>query len=52
MMEKFSDEIMVAGQNYMREPVYTRLPDWLRTISAKRKIREELLEIVLERNKM
>jgi len=51
MIEQFSDEIMTAGQNYMLKPVYTRLPDWLRTISAKRKIREELLEIVLERNK-
>lgn len=51
MMEQFSDQIMTAGQNYMLEPVYTRLPDWLRTISAKRKIREELLENVIERNK-
>jgi glucosyl-3-phosphoglycerate synthase len=50
MVEQFSNELMTAGNNYMLEPVYTRLPDWLRTISAKRKIREELLEIVIEQN--
>jgi glucosyl-3-phosphoglycerate synthase len=51
MVEQFSNELMTAGNNYTLEPVYTRLPDWLRTMSAKRKIREELLEIVLEDNK-
>jgi glucosyl-3-phosphoglycerate synthase len=51
MVEQFSNELMTAGHNYTLEPVYTRLPDWLRTISARRKIREELLEIVLEENK-
>ena len=51
MVEQFSNELMMAGQNYMLEPVYTRLPDWLRTMSARRRIREELLEIVLEENK-
>jgi glucosyl-3-phosphoglycerate synthase len=51
MVEQFSNEMMTAGQNYMLEPVYTRLPDWLRTMSARRRIREELLEIVLEENK-
>ena len=51
MVEQFSNELMNAGDNYTLKPVYTRLPDWLRTMSAKRKIREELLEIVLEENK-
>jgi len=51
MVEHFSNELMTAANNYTLEPVYTRLPDWLRTISAKRKIREELLQIVLEENK-
>jgi hypothetical protein len=35
----------------MRKPVGTRIPDWLRTISARRKIREQLLDIVIEDNK-
>jgi glucosyl-3-phosphoglycerate synthase len=51
MVEQFSNELMTAGNSYTLEPVYTRLPDWLRTMSAKRKIREELLGIVLEDNK-
>ena len=51
MVEQFSNELANAGNNYILEPVYTRLPDWLRTMSAKRKIREELLEIVVEENK-
>jgi glucosyl-3-phosphoglycerate synthase len=51
MAEKFSQEIMVAGNKYMLRPVGTRIPDWLRTISARKKIREELLDIVMEENK-
>lgn len=51
MAEKFSQEIMVAGNKYMLRPVGTRIPDWLRTISARKKIREELLNIVMEENK-
>ena len=51
IVEKFSQEIMKAGNKYMLRPVGTRIPDWLRTMSAKKKIREELLEIVLEQNK-
>ncbi len=50
MVEQFSNQIMDAGQKFTLEPVYTRLPDWLRTISARRRIREELLEIVHEEN--
>lgn len=51
MVEQFCNELMTAGNNYTLEPMYTRLPDWLRTMSAKRRIREELLEIVVEENK-
>ena len=50
MVEKFSMNIMNAGTSYMRKPVGTRIPDWLRTISARRKIREQLLDIVLADN--
>jgi len=50
--ELFSNELVEAGNKYTLEPVYNRLPDWLRTMSAKRKIREELLEIVIEENKI
>jgi len=52
MVEKFSQQIMIGGNKYMLKPVGTRIPDWLRTISAKKKIREELLEIVLEQNEV
>jgi len=51
MVEKFSRQIMNAGISYMRKPVGTRIPDWLRTISARKKIREQLLEAVIEDNK-
>jgi glucosyl-3-phosphoglycerate synthase len=52
MVEKFSQELMIAGNKYMLKPVGARMPDWLRTISAKKKIREEFLEIVLEQNRV
>ncbi len=51
MVEKFSQEMMIAGNKYMLKPVGTRIPDWLRTMSARKKIREELLDIVMEENK-
>ncbi|PNX49680.1 MAG: hypothetical protein BV456_08720, partial [Thermoplasmata archaeon M8B2D] len=50
MVEKFSQQIMKSGLSYMRKPVGTRIPDWLRTLSARRKIREQLLEIVISDN--
>jgi len=50
MAEKFSRQIMNAGLSYMRRPVGTRIPDWLRTISARKKIREQLLDIVIADN--
>jgi glucosyl-3-phosphoglycerate synthase len=51
MVEKFSQQIMNAGIIYMRKAVGTRIPDWLRTISARKKIREQLLDVVIEDNK-
>ena len=50
IVEKFSRQIMNAGTSYMRKPVGTRIPDWLRTISARKKIREQLLEVVVSEN--
>jgi glucosyl-3-phosphoglycerate synthase len=50
IVEKFSQQLMNAGTSYMRKPVGTRIPDWLRTLSARRKIREQLLEIVIKDN--
>ena len=50
IVERFSRQIMNAGTSYIRKPVGTRIPDWLRTISARKKIREQLLEIVIEEN--
>jgi len=50
MVEKFSRQIMGAGADYMRKPVGTRIPDWLRTISARKKIREQLLDVVIADN--
>jgi len=51
MVEKFSEELMKAGKYYMLKPVGTRLPDWLRTMSAREDVLEELLEIVMEENR-
>jgi glucosyl-3-phosphoglycerate synthase len=50
MVEKFSQQIMHSGTSYIRKPVGTRIPDWLRTISARRKIREQLLDMVVADN--
>lgn len=51
MVEKFSQEMMIAGNKYTLKPVGTRIPDWLRTMSARKRVREELLSIVMEENK-
>lgn len=48
IVEKFGQQIMRAGVSYMRKPVGTWIPDWLRAISARKKIREELLDIVID----
>ena len=50
IVEKFSKQIINAGRDYLRRPTGIRVPDWLRIMSAKRKIRDRLLEIVLEEN--
>jgi glucosyl-3-phosphoglycerate synthase len=50
MVEKFSQQIINAGTSYMRKPVGTRIPDWLRTLSARKKIREQMLEVVVADN--
>ncbi|MEA3458931.1 MAG: glucosyl-3-phosphoglycerate synthase [Candidatus Thermoplasmatota archaeon] len=50
MVEKFSKQIMVAGNRYMEKPVGSRIPDWLRTISARKNIREQLLDVVIVDN--
>jgi len=47
LVEEFSRQIMDAGIRYMKKPVGTRIPDWLRTISARSKVREELLDLVI-----
>ena len=47
MVEEFSKKIMISGEHYMKHPVGSRIPDWLRTISARKKIREQLLDIVI-----
>lgn len=50
IVERFSQQIMKSGTSYLRKPVGTRIPDWLRTISARRNIREQLLDVVVADN--
>ena len=50
MVEQFGQELFRAGCKYLLKPVGTRIPDWLRTMSARKKIREELLELVIQQN--
>jgi glucosyl-3-phosphoglycerate synthase len=50
MVERFSKQIMVSGEHYLQHPVGSRIPDWLRTISARKKIREQLLDVVIVDN--
>jgi glucosyl-3-phosphoglycerate synthase len=47
MVEDFSKQITISGEHYLKNPVGTRIPDWLRTISARKKIREQLLDLVM-----
>ena len=47
MVEEFSKQLMISGNHYLRHPVGSRIPDWLRTIAARKKIREQLLDIVI-----
>ncbi|HHF56510.1 MAG TPA: glucosyl-3-phosphoglycerate synthase [Thermoplasmatales archaeon] len=50
IVERFSKHMLEAGKEYLKKPIGARIPDWLRTVSAKRKIREELFNIVVEEN--
>lgn len=50
MVELFNRQITTAGIKYLRKPVGTRIPDWLRTISARKNVREQLLDIVIADN--
>jgi glucosyl-3-phosphoglycerate synthase len=50
MVEEFSKQIRISGEHYLKHPVGTRIPDWLRTISARKRIREQLLDIVIVDN--
>ena len=50
IMERFSKTILDAGNQYLQDPVGARIPDWLRTMSAERRIRKRLMEIVVEDN--
>lgn len=52
LAERFSDNLLDAGTAYLEKPVGTRLPDWLRAMSATKHIRSRLLDIVLEQNDM
>lgn len=47
MVEQFSEQITISGEHYLKHPVGSRIPDWLRTISARKKIREQLLDVVI-----
>jgi glucosyl-3-phosphoglycerate synthase len=50
LVERFGAQLLLTGQQYLHESFNSRLPDWLRTMTARKKIREELLEIVSEQN--
>jgi glucosyl-3-phosphoglycerate synthase len=50
MVETFGQQMFDAGKEYLTKPTGIRIPDWLRTMSARKKIREELLEFVIEEN--
>ncbi|MBN2065522.1 MAG: glucosyl-3-phosphoglycerate synthase [Candidatus Thermoplasmatota archaeon] len=50
MVEHFNRQITNEGIKYLRKPVGTRIPDWLRTISARKNVREQLLDIVIADN--
>jgi glucosyl-3-phosphoglycerate synthase len=47
MVEAFSKQIMISGEHYLKCPVGSRISDWLRTMSARKRIREQLLDIVV-----
>jgi glucosyl-3-phosphoglycerate synthase len=47
-VDSLSGAIISAGKSYLRNPVGTQLPDWIRTISAMPNIREKLREKAIE----
>jgi glucosyl-3-phosphoglycerate synthase len=47
-VDSLSQVIISAGKSYLRNPVGTQLPDWVRTISAMPNIREKLREKAIE----
>jgi glucosyl-3-phosphoglycerate synthase len=47
-VDSLSQVIISAGKSYLRNPVGTQLPDWIRTISAMPNIREKLREKAIE----
>jgi glucosyl-3-phosphoglycerate synthase len=47
-VDSLSGVIISAGKSYLRNPVGTQLPDWIRTISAMPNIREKLREKAIE----
>jgi glucosyl-3-phosphoglycerate synthase len=47
-VDSLSGTIISAGKSYLRNPVGTQLPDWIRTISAMPNIREKLREKAIE----
>lgn len=52
IVERFSKNILEAGIEYLEKPVGRRIPDWLRTMSARKKIRKRLFDIVVEDNEI
>jgi glucosyl-3-phosphoglycerate synthase len=46
-VEALSDTILTAGQKFLKNPIKSQLPEWLRTISAMPNIREKLRETAI-----
>ncbi len=47
-MEAFAEVLIDAGREYLRNPVVSQLPDWIRAISAMPDLRERLKEATIE----
>jgi len=47
-VDSLSNAITRAGKNYLRNPIRSQLPDWIRTLSAMPDIREKLREVAIE----
>jgi glucosyl-3-phosphoglycerate synthase len=46
MVELFAKILYEQGEGYLREPVSTQIPNWLRTISAMQGFRGKMLEVI------